>query len=196
MIEKNDRGPVEGQQSVTEDEDFLHRWSRRKIDAEQRADESELPAESVAPEPADVDDVEPVTLTDEDMPPLDELDEDADYSGFLSSGVSEQLRKKALRKLFHGAKFNICDGMDDYAEDYTNFEPLGDVITADMKFEMEQAMKKALAAEKDESASDVSGELEVEAEDEVDAVAAESTAEQPGQDNEMAPEEDEDAKPA
>lgn len=196
MINKNDRGTDEGQQTVTEDEDFLHRWSRRKIDAEQRSDEPAPAAESVAADPAEVDDEEPVTLTDEDMPPLEALDDDADYSAFLSSGVSEQLRKKALRKLFHAAKFNICDGLDDYAEDYTKFEPLGDVITADMKFEMEQAMKKAMAAENDETAADESGAPAEEATAEADTLADGTTTEQPGQDEEAGPEEDENARPA
>jgi hypothetical protein len=195
MIEKNDRGPSQDTPAVTEDEDFLSRWSRRKIDAGQEDENPVLPQEAGAAEPVEADE-EPVVLTDEDMPSLEALDDDADYSGFLSSGVSEQLRKQALRKLFHAAKFNICDGLDDYADDYTKFEPLGDVITADMKFEMEQAMKKAMAAENDETAADESGAPEAEATAEADTLADETTTEQPGQDEETGPEEDENAKPA
>ena len=47
----------------------------------------------------------------------------------------------ALRKLFHLPQFNFRDGLDDYAEDYTNFEPLGDIITADMRHRMERELK-------------------------------------------------------
>ena len=39
--------------------------------------------------------------------------------------VSESLRRLALRKLFHGADFNIRDGLDDYDGDYTSFVKLG-----------------------------------------------------------------------
>lgn len=132
---------------AVDDEGFLERWSRRKAEATQAPAEPAPPTvpESTAEEDAGAQ-AAPL-LTDDDMPPLEDLGEDSDYSGFLSSGVSEQLRKQALQKLFHSAKFNVCDGLDDYAEDYTKFEPLGDIITADMKFEMEQAAKRALEAE-------------------------------------------------
>ncbi len=67
------------------------------------------------------------------MPDIDSLDDDSDYSGFLSPGVSEALRKQALRRMFHSAAFNVCDGLDDYDEDFTSFEKLGDIVTADMR---------------------------------------------------------------
>ena len=78
-------------------------------------------------------------LTDADMPPLESLGEDDDYSGFMSTGVSEELRNLALRKLFRSAKFNVVDGLNDYDDDFTNFEPLGDIITSDMRHQMEVA---------------------------------------------------------
>jgi hypothetical protein len=148
MTSRKDKDPLPVEQAeVADDEGFLERWSRRKTEAMQPTAE---PVQPVGPESTGPDDDEAVVetvLTDEDMPPLEELGEDSDYSGFLSSGVSETLRKQALKRLFHSAKFNVCDGLDDYAEDYTKFEPLGDIITADMKFEMEQAAKRALEAE-------------------------------------------------
>jgi len=86
----------------------------------------------------------PVPLTDDDMPAIETLDEGSDFSGFMSPGVSEKLRKIALRKLFTGAGFNVRDGLDDYDDDFTSFEPLGDLVTCDMKHRAEmQAEKKA-----------------------------------------------------
>ena len=79
-----------------------------------------------APKPAPV-------LTDEDMPDVASMDENSDYSGFMSEGVSEELRKIALRKLFSGVGFNIRDGLDDYDDDFRSFAALGDIITSDMK---------------------------------------------------------------
>jgi hypothetical protein len=90
-------------------------------------------------------------LTDADMPALEALGEDDDYSGFLSPGVSEQLRLKALRKLFTSAKFNVTDGLDDYAEDFTKFEPLGDIITSDMRHRIEMEAERARQAAEDEA---------------------------------------------
>jgi hypothetical protein len=74
------------------------------------------------------------------------LGEDDNYGDFLSPEVSEKLRKVALRKLFHGAGFNIRDGLDDYDEDYTFFEPLGDIVTADMRHREEMLERKAREA--------------------------------------------------
>ncbi len=126
------------------EEGFLSRWSRRKLESGE--DQAEDPSTSIASSEQQEEggeDLEPApVLTDADMPPLEDLGEHSDYSGFLSPGVSENLRQAALRKLFRSAKFNVCDGLDDYAEDYTKFAPLGDVITADMRYHMERALKK------------------------------------------------------
>jgi hypothetical protein len=81
-------------------------------------------------------------LTDEDMPPIESLTADSDYSCFMSPRVSDALRRLALRKLFHGADFNICDGLDDYDGDYTSFAKLGNIVTADMKHQVEMELRK------------------------------------------------------
>jgi len=87
----------------------------------------------------------PVLLTDADMPPLDSLGPDSDYSGFLSRGVSQALRRQALRRLFTSPHLNIVDGLDDYAEDFTGLAPLGDTVTAEMRYRLEQAARVAAA---------------------------------------------------
>lgn len=145
---------------------FLARWSERKRQARGGVELGEPPGESwtvpeVAPEAADEAEGAPV-LTDADMPPLESLDEGSDYSGFLSPGVSEELRRKALSKLFRGAGFNIADGLDDYDEDFTSFLPLGDIVTSDMRHQMEEAAKRLLANDEgDAEPDDASGEQEV-----------------------------------
>ena len=120
-------------------EEFISRWSQRKSEA--RESQAEPQAET-REEPGEAVETEKPVLTDADMPPLESLDQDSDFSGFLSAGVSEKLRKTALRKMFHGAKFNITDGMDDYAEDYSIWVPLGDVVTCDMKHAIERMKEK------------------------------------------------------
>ena len=96
--------------------------------------------QATLPEP---DTAEERVLTDEDMPPVENLDENSDYSGFLSSGVSEALRRRALRKLFSSAVFNIPDGLDDYDDDFTSFAALGDIVTSDMKHQAEMEAERA-----------------------------------------------------
>ena len=88
------------------------------------------------------------------MPPLDSLDENSDYSGFLSPGVSERLRRRALRKLFMSAVFNIRDGLDDYDEDFTNFEALGDIVTSDMRHQAEAEAERARRTQADSAPVD------------------------------------------
>ena len=136
----------------------LRRWARRKREVarekQQAADEARRGA--VSEEARDVRDstgdaseptvVEENVLADEDMPPLDSLDEDSDYSDFLSPGVSEALRRRALRKLFSSAVFNIPDGLDDYDDDFTSFQALGDIVTSDMKHQAEMEAERAKQA--------------------------------------------------
>ncbi len=88
----------------------------------------------------------PAALTDADMPPVDSLGADSDYTGFLSPKISEPLRRAALRKLFHSAEFNVIDELDDYAEDFTTFTALGDLVTADMRHPLEVEAKKQAEA--------------------------------------------------
>ena len=142
---QRDRGATE-RDSTPAREGFLSRWSRRKREAiapEQLAKVDARAAESEIAERPRRDSVEPANeKTDADMPPIETLDENSDYSPFLSPKVSEKLRRVALRKLFHKAAFNIRDGLDDYDDDFTVFEPLGDTVTADMRHHMEREKEK------------------------------------------------------
>jgi len=92
-------------------------------------------------------------LTDADMPDIESLDENSDFSGFMSTGVSDELRNLALRKLFKAPVFNIRDGLDEYDEDYTYFEKLGDIVTCDMKHQIEMQEKRLREAQEDEAAA-------------------------------------------
>lgn len=78
-----------------------------------------------------------------DLPDIDALTEQSDYSAFMAPNVSHEIRNLALRKLFRSQVFNIRDGLDDYDEDFTTFEKLGDIVTADMRHHAQR--KKALA---------------------------------------------------
>jgi hypothetical protein len=126
-------------------EGFVSRWSRRKRQVRAGLNP---PEPSGDPAPAPVAEPEPPpALTDADMPPVESLHESSDYTPFLAPGVSEQLRKRALRKLFGFSAFNFRDGLDDYDDDYTVFEPLGDIITADMRAQFEREARRRGEAE-------------------------------------------------
>ena len=124
------------------DEGFLQRWSRRK----QGVQDEEQPPAPESPEPAPVPEAEAPVLGDADMPSLETIEESRDVSPFFSEGVSEHLRRQALRRLFSLPGFNLRDGLDDYDEDYRSFAALVDIITSDMKFDQERLER--LAAER------------------------------------------------
>lgn len=154
-----------------ETDSFYSRWSKSKL--QQAKNHSELSNDcnssleiSVEPPASSESNQEKNLLCDKDMPDIDTLDEESDYTGFLSSGVSEELRKVALRKLFQGSSFNICDGLDDYDEEFTSFEKLGDIVTADMRFQLEEEAKRKLQlAAENEDISDKTDEMVMSAED-------------------------------
>lgn len=116
-----------GKRAAADPESFVARWSRRKREAGGSTGETDGPDEARPGR-----DLEPHStagetageLSDADMPPLASLGPDSDYSAFLSPGVSEELRRLALRKLFHSPIFNVTDGLDDYDDDFTSFAVL------------------------------------------------------------------------
>ncbi len=137
-------------------ESTLSRWSRRKLEVRQ-AEAQQPAADEAAPAvdapPVAAADEKPV-LTDADMPDIDTLTEESDFSPFMSAGVSDELRNLALRKLFRAPVFNIRDGLDEYDDDFTQFEKLGNIVTSDMKhrIEMEQEKLRERLAAQDEAA--------------------------------------------
>jgi len=94
---------------VAEKEKFLSRWLRLK----RQAAAASAPADGAAqrPEPAE-------------LPAVDSLGFDSDFTCFLQAKVDEQLKQAALKKLFHSPHFNAMDGLDVYIDDYNKFEPL------------------------------------------------------------------------
>lgn len=167
------------------DEGFLSRWARRKQAAgyagqdEAGTGEDSETLEQVAESPpespeGDSDateaqpDATPEPPGDEDMPPLESIDEGGSVAAFLSPKVSASLRRTALRRLWRQPEFSGEDMLDDYALDYTKREPLGDIVTAEMKYRAEQLRKRMERKMKEGLAQD---EQPAEA-DEAESVAA------------------------
>ena len=95
------------------DAEFLKRWSRKKTEAEQAAE----PAD--AAQPAEVKSNQP-GIDPADLPDIEGLDADSDYSVFMKEGVPEELKRLALRKLWMSNPiFSSLDGLNDYDEDYS-----------------------------------------------------------------------------
>jgi hypothetical protein len=60
------------------------------------------------------------------------------------------VKQQALQKLFHSPKFNVRDGLDDYDWDFSNPEPLGNIITAEMRYRVERELERLAGLDEDE----------------------------------------------
>ena len=182
----------------------LHRWSKQKTEARE---ENETAENQQLDEVADSGRVAPTKEEQEEnqkkqpeetppveLPPLESLGDDSDYSMFMSSEVDESLKKLALRKLFKAPFFNIRDGLNDYDEDFTTFEELGDIVTSDMKFhaERKKAEEEQRKLEAESEAIDQPQEIETMASEDEDAEhePEDSLTEQPADDTELAEQSD------
>jgi uncharacterized protein DUF3306 len=113
-----------------QDKQFLRRWSRRKIDSGAR--------DVALPDPSSPDDmavvaleapVEPITEAAEviaDLPDIEALNKNSDFTVFLRDGVPEELKRLALRKLWlSDPVLANLDGLNDYDEDFATILKTG-----------------------------------------------------------------------
>ena len=160
----------------SDEEPFLRRWMRRKADAagtseaqSRDRDEAAQPVETdsrsqargerdpeaIAGEEGRGDETgqenvgEDEEKGDEDMPPLESIDEGGSVADFFSPRVSRELRRAALRRLFAQSQLPVVDDLDDYAGDYTKFTRMGGLVTNEMKHRLEVAAQR-LARRADE----------------------------------------------
>jgi len=107
--------------SQGDDPGFLDRWSRRK-----RGTDAPAADDTVNPPPTETDataetDAEARRRLVESLPDVDSLSEESDFTAFLQKGVPEELRQRALRKLWRlNPVFANLDGLNDYDLDYTD----------------------------------------------------------------------------
>jgi len=115
-------------------EPFLARWSRRKLEQPAAEEEKALPAEaSVAPV----------------LPPVEKLDAESDFSGFMHPKVEDALRRVALKKLFSDPHFNIADPFEAYSGDFTGGEPIPEAMLASLE-QMKQLLRTPAEKEPEE----------------------------------------------
>jgi hypothetical protein len=109
---------------VSEDGDFLKRWSRRKIAAKSApapAVAEAMPAQAgtLPAQPADASPME-----EQPLPPVESLTPDSDFTAFMKPDVDPGVRREALKVLLRDPRFNVMDGLDVYIDDYSKPDPL------------------------------------------------------------------------
>ncbi len=130
-------------------DNFLSRWSKRKLEAKEKPvnnelppsdlkteSSSNLPAQSLqANQPKDiaVSTGSPTDSAGHNAPSEPPVPTEADLQGielggdvkaFLSDKVSADLKNKAFKALFSRPEYNVMDGLDIYIDDYNTFVPL------------------------------------------------------------------------
>jgi hypothetical protein len=107
-------------------ENFLGRWSRLKKEQvqEQLKEQGRLEAEKSVPQKAESQDEPP------ELPALDKLTPQSEFSGFMHPKVGDALRRAALKKLFSDPHFNIPDPYEAYSGDWTVGEAIPDEMLA------------------------------------------------------------------
>ncbi|MEL6218649.1 MAG: DUF3306 domain-containing protein [Pseudomonadota bacterium] len=104
------------------EEGFLSRWSRRKLEPEPEPEGVEAPVAAepseAAPEPEKT---EAEVLEELGLPEPESLGKGDDFSAFMKEAVPEQLRRRALRRLWlTDPVLANLDEMVDYGEDFTD----------------------------------------------------------------------------
>ncbi len=94
-----------------------------------------------------------------DLPPVDGLDKDSDYTPFLGEGVPEKLARAAMRKLWRSDPiFAFRDGLDDYDEDFSMLHSIAKAVTS--KVGKAKAKAKKAKAEAKAKAKKTAGRAE------------------------------------
>ncbi len=112
------------------DDNFISRWSRRKIQARSEAgrvappaDLAPAEAETQSPTPTPVEGF-PATPPREPLPPVESLTPESDFTPFMRPDVDKDVKRQALKTLFQDPRFNVMDGLDVYIDDYSKPDPL------------------------------------------------------------------------
>jgi len=97
-------------------EAFLKRWSRLKQDAAKE----QITKANAKSEPKAQD------VAKSKLPPIEKLDFNSDFSGYMDSKIEESLRRTALKKLFDDPHFHFenMDKLDIYIDDYSIADPI------------------------------------------------------------------------
>ncbi|OGA29227.1 MAG: hypothetical protein A3F77_14185 [Betaproteobacteria bacterium RIFCSPLOWO2_12_FULL_67_28] len=137
-----------------EQERFLQRWSRRKVEAREAP-----PAAAEVPEPAAAlpaaDAGAPLPL-----PCVEQLTPESDFRPFMDARVEPATRRAALKRLFADAHFNVPDSFEAYAEDYTGGETIPEEMLKTLNQARRIAFDEPVAQAATEPRADAPTELE------------------------------------
>jgi len=115
-------------------ENFLSRWSKRKLEVraqEKQAESAPVVVDTESASNAALAETKPAEppVPEPELPLPTEADllavkQGGDIKAFMVDKVSTELKNKAFKALFSRPEFNVMDGLDIYIDDYSKFTPL------------------------------------------------------------------------
>jgi hypothetical protein len=120
-----------------------------------RATPAGEPVPAAAKTPPGADEKRPRTPEEEalikDLPSIESLTKDSDVTAFFKDGVPEDLRQKALKRLWSvDPQFDVVDVFTEYGGDYTKMDPIDSVTQTIYKVGTGFLSPKELAEQKGE----------------------------------------------
>ena len=104
------------------DDNFLSRWSRKKLASKAGPDRptaDAIPVATGTQSPAPVEDNPP-----EPLQSIESLTPESDFTPFMKAEVDPETKRQALKALFQDPRFNVMDGLDVYIDDYSKPDPI------------------------------------------------------------------------
>ncbi|HDY8177053.1 TPA: DUF3306 domain-containing protein [Vibrio vulnificus] len=103
--------------------DFFSRWSSRKLAGEtqkqpKQSDEAIAAHSSLTDEQKNAVEEDHVLLSELPLGEKEVAEQEPTISALLASEATQEVKKAALRKLFHSEEFNVVDRLNDYDHDY------------------------------------------------------------------------------
>ena len=108
---------------MSDDDNFISRWSKRKI-AARTGKGVEEPAPPQAKPVIPVETGIPPEAEAPPLPPVESLTPESDFTPFMKAEVDPGIKREALKTLFRDPRFNVMDGLDVYIDDYSKPDPL------------------------------------------------------------------------
>jgi hypothetical protein len=106
-----------------DDDNFISRWSKRKLAARTGKVVEEPPPVQAKPVIPVETGIQPEAKAPV-LPPVESLTPESDFTAFMKPDVDPGLRRDALKVLVRDPRFNVMDGLDVYIDDYSKPDPL------------------------------------------------------------------------
>ena len=128
----------------------LKRWSQRKLESAAKAPgAAPAPSAATGAVPQAVPAASSAPAASVELPPIESLTFDSDFTPFFKPEVDPALQRAALKQLFRDPRFNVMDGLDTYIDDYTKPDPIPSGMLAELvqRFDFESPTPAAGAVQ-------------------------------------------------